>query len=88
MLAFPIPAISSDGTAKAVSGRDGQHDFDFNIGTWKTKINLLQHPLTGAKSWVEATGTVVVRKVWNGRANLEEIDADKQRIMWLGRSRT
>jgi hypothetical protein len=55
---------------------DGQHDFDFNLGTWHTHIKRLQHPLTGSNTWVEMQGTVVVRKVWDGRAELEEIEAD------------
>ena len=55
---------------------DGQHDFDFNVGTWKTHIKRLQQPLTGSDTWVELNGTVAVRKVWNGRAQLEEIEAD------------
>lgn len=32
---------------------DGQHDFDFNIGTWKTHIRRLLHPLSGSDEWVE-----------------------------------
>src|SRR5258708_22115604 len=56
--------------------RDGQHDFDFNIGTWKIHTRLLLHPLTGSNDWVDLNGTVHVRKVWNGRAQLEEIEAD------------
>ena len=53
---------------------DGQHDFDFAIGTWETHISRLQHPLTGSRIWAKVSGTVVVRKIWDGRANLEEID--------------
>ena len=56
--------------------RDGQHDFDFNVGIWKTHIKRLQHPLTGSTTWVELNGTVTVRKVWDGRALIEEIEAD------------
>jgi hypothetical protein len=56
--------------------RDGQHDFDFEIGTWKTHLRRLVHPLTGSTTWVEYEGTSVVRKVWNGRANLVELVAD------------
>lgn len=56
--------------------RDGAHDFDFEIGTWKTHLKRLLHPLTGSKSWVEYDGTTVVRKVWDGRANLVELVAD------------
>jgi len=56
--------------------RDGQGDFDFEIGTWKTHLRRLVHPLTGSTSWVEYDGTSVVRKVWGGRANLVELVAD------------
>jgi hypothetical protein len=56
--------------------RDGQHDFDFEIGTWKTHLWRLQHPLSGSNTWVEYDGTSVVRKVWNGRANLIELEVD------------
>ncbi len=56
--------------------RDGQHDFDFEIGTWKTHISRLQHPLTGSTTWIEYEGTSVVRKIWNGRANLVELQVD------------
>ena len=56
--------------------RDGQHDVDFEIGTWKTHLKRLMHPLTGSKNWVEYDGTTVVRKVWDGRANLVELVAD------------
>jgi hypothetical protein len=56
--------------------RDGQHDFDFEIGTWKTHVSRLLHPLTGSTTWVDYEGTAVVRKVWNGRANLVELEAD------------
>src|SRR5260370_32401151 len=60
----------------ASTQRDGQHDFDFEIGTWKTHLSRLLHPLTGSTTWVEYDGTTVVRKVWNGRANLLELTAD------------
>src|SRR5260221_14422270 len=56
--------------------RDGQHDFDFEIGTWKTHLRRLVHPLTGSTTWTEYDGTTVVHKVWNGRANLIELEAD------------
>ncbi len=56
--------------------RDGQHDFDFEIGTWKTHLRRLLHPLSGSSEWVEYDGTTVVRNVWNGRANLVELEVD------------
>lgn len=54
--------------------RDGQHDFDFEIGTWKTHLKRRLRPLTGSTTWVEYEGTTVVRKVWDGRANLVELE--------------
>lgn len=33
------------------------------------------HPLSGSTTWVELDGTVTTRKVWDGRANLEELEA-------------
>jgi hypothetical protein len=56
------------------SARDGQHDFDFEIGVWKTHLRRLVHPLSGSTTWVDYDGTTVVRKVWNGAANLVELE--------------
>ena len=60
----------------ALAQQDGQHDFDWEIGTWKTHLRRLQRPLSGSTTWVEYDGTTVVRKVWDGRANLVELKAD------------
>ena len=56
--------------------RDGQHDFDFEIGTWKTHVKRRVKPLTGSNTWVEMDGITTVKKVLNGRANLVELIAD------------
>jgi len=56
--------------------RDGQHDFDFETATWKTHLSRLLHPLSGSTTWAEYEGTIVVRKVQDGRANLVELQAD------------
>jgi hypothetical protein len=66
---------SKTNSPQAPTQRDGQHDFDFEIGTWKTHLSRLLHPLTGSTTWVEYEGTSVVRKVWNGSANLLELEA-------------
>jgi hypothetical protein len=63
-------------TQQIVATSDGEHDFDFEIGTWKTHLSRLLHPLTGSTTWVSYEGTTIVRKVWNGRANLLELDVD------------
>ncbi|HYL70093.1 MAG TPA: hypothetical protein VEY89_02175 [Candidatus Dormibacteraeota bacterium] len=55
--------------------RDGAHDFDWDLGTWKTHQRRLLHPLTGSTTWVEYQGSDVVRKIWDG-ANVGEVRAD------------
>ena len=67
---------SKSDSQQSLAVKDGQHDFDFGIGTWKTRLTRLSHPLTGSTTWIEYEGTTVVRKVWNGRANLAELEAD------------
>src|SRR5580704_8457878 len=71
--AFVSPcACAQESTA---TRRDGRHDFDFELGSWKTHLRRLVHPLTGSSTWNEYDGTSVVRKVWDGRANLLELEA-------------
>lgn len=64
------------GSPQAVTLRDGQHDFDFELGTWKIHLKRLEHRLAGSTTWVEFDGTSVTRKVWGGRADLEEFETD------------
>jgi hypothetical protein len=64
--------------------RDGQHDFDFNFGVWKTHIRRIADPFSGSGASLELNGTVTVRKVWGGRAALEEIEADGPQGHWEG----
>jgi hypothetical protein len=71
------PAKKPPPSAKApLPARDGQHDFDFEVGSWKIHLKQLQHPLTGSTSWVEFDGTSVTRHMWNGRAEIEEFETD------------
>lgn len=70
MLMLSLPTLAQD------PPRDGQKDFDWEIGTWKTHVRRRVRPLTGSNTWVEMNGTSVVRKVLNGRANLVELIAD------------
>ena len=75
-----VDAQSDSSSPKSVqqtsANRDGQADFDFEIGTWKTHLRRLLKPLTSSTTWAEYHGTTVVRKVWNGRANLVELEVD------------
>ncbi len=79
MQPFHVLAQQNSETAKVSvqpAERDGQHDFDFEIGTWKTHLRRLVHPLAGSTTWLEYDGTSIVRKIWNGSANLVELEAD------------
>jgi hypothetical protein len=68
-------ALTAD-TISSNARRDGQHDFDFEFGTWKTHLKRLAHPLTGSTTWAEYNGTSTIRKIWNGRANMVELEVD------------
>lgn len=63
-------------TETATQARDGQHDFDFELGSWKIHLKRRLHPLTGSNTWVEFDGTSVTRKVWDGRSQIEEFETD------------
>jgi hypothetical protein len=55
---------------------DGQHDFDFLFGSWKVHCRRLLHPLSGSNEWVMFEGTNVVHPMWDGRATVDEFEAD------------
>jgi hypothetical protein len=73
-------AQSASDTARMAKGapalRDGQHDFDVLFGKWKYHLKQLVNPLTGSKKWIEFDGTGSCRPVWNGRAQIDELDVD------------
>jgi hypothetical protein len=72
------PLLAQASSAASPTARGGQRDFDFEIGTWTTRLSRRLRPLTGSTTWVEYTGTTVVRRVWDGRANLVELEVDGQ----------
>jgi hypothetical protein len=78
VLIAPLPGLAQQTAPGAQSSAlpDGQHDFDFELGTWKTHIHRLLHPLSGSTTWTDYDGTSVVRKIWNGRANMVELEVD------------
>jgi hypothetical protein len=61
---------------KTATARDGQRDFDFELGSWKIHLKRLVNPLSGSTKWIEFDGTSVTRKVWDGRAQIEEFETD------------
>lgn len=67
--AAPAKRLASKSPSEAAE----QSGFDFEIGTWQTRLSRLQAPLTGATTWVKYEGTTVVSKALDGRANLAEL---------------
>ncbi len=78
--------LCADAASAAPIERDGSHDFDFSFGVWKTQIKRRVHPLSGSNDTIELNGTVSTRKVWGGRAQLEEIETDGPKGHWQGMS--
>jgi hypothetical protein len=76
LAASPLAAQESASPASPAPLRDGSHDFDFERGTWNLHIRRLLHPLTGSKDWVEYDGTKTDIPIWNGKANVAEVQAD------------
>ena len=74
-LFLSVLLLSLHAPSAAAQTRDGQHDFDFEIGSWVTSLSRLDKPLSGSTTWLEYSGTTVVRRVWNGKANLVELAA-------------
>ncbi|HMA01837.1 MAG: hypothetical protein ACM34L_01255 [Gemmatimonas sp.] len=58
--------------------RDGQRDFDFELGTWTIDVKRLQHPLSGSTTWTHPEGySHIVQKVWGGQASLAQLANDR-----------
>jgi hypothetical protein len=83
-LAQQTPGATTKDTASNATAHDGQHDFDFNFGVWRTHIRRLQKPLSGSGTWTTMEGTVTVLKIWDGQGQVEDIEADGQNGHWSG----
>lgn len=80
-LALSLPALAQQASATTcpatpAADRDGQKDFDWEIGFWTTHLKRLKNPLSGSTEWVEYRGTTDVRPVMGGRANLVELKVE------------
>jgi hypothetical protein len=56
------PKTGAQGTAE----RDGSHDFDALLGSWKYHLKRRMNPLTGSNTWVDYEGTGLCRKIYDG----------------------
>ena len=67
--AAPLQSASAE-----TAPRDGRHDFDWEIGTWTTKVRVLRNPLTGKPpEWAEFQGTSVVKPLMDRHWNFVEL---------------
>lgn len=70
------PAPAAPACQPAPASGDGQHDFDFEFGRWTAKLSRRLRPLTGSEDWVAYEGTSVVHPLWQGKANVGELDVN------------
>lgn len=71
-LAAGMMAVSPTGARPAQL--DGQRDFDWELGTWTTRVRVLRNPLSGEPPvWATYEGTSVVKPLMGGRANFVEL---------------
>lgn len=79
MLTASTSASASGDTSTAPSTspagvEDGQRDFDWEIGAWRTEVRVLADPLSDTEDeWLSFEGTSVVRPLLDRRANVVEL---------------
>jgi len=67
-------AFATSSGAPPRTNRPGAHDFDWEIGAWKTTVRVRTNPLSrDAPKWAEYAGTSVVKPLFDGRANFVEL---------------
>jgi hypothetical protein len=81
MTVLVLTATTSAGGASTTSptspaaNDDGQHDFDWELGKWRSDVRVLADPLSGsADEWLRFEGTTVVRPLMGRRANVVEFE--------------
>jgi hypothetical protein len=72
----PARTEPKGGLASGLASHEGSHEFDFEMGKWKTQTRRLLHPLTGSNEWSARTGITEISPVWGGKANLVHLYAD------------
>ncbi|HKF49173.1 MAG TPA: hypothetical protein VKB38_17575 [Terracidiphilus sp.] len=61
------PAVSQ-------SARDGGHDFDPLVGTWRFRLKRLDY--RGSNTWGDLDGTGACYKLWDDRAQMDTVELD------------
>jgi hypothetical protein len=77
-------ALAAQASSDPPAARDGSHDMDFNFGTWHTDIARTPDPFGDPGNVMHISGTVTVKPIWNGKGELEEIEAEGPKGHWEG----
>ncbi len=75
VLASAAVLHASQDTPKATQGRanlSGLHDFDFLVGDWRGHHRKLKEKLVNSHDWIEFDGTLSMRKLMDGYANVDD----------------
>jgi len=72
----PVPGVTTARVAARPALRDGSHDFDFEIGTWRVRHSRLLRPFTTSPEWVRFDGTSKASRIFNRGAVLVEMESD------------
>jgi hypothetical protein len=83
--ALPLAAslyFAPDARAAVPIMRDGSRDLDFDIGVWRAEITRFREPFADSNRPVHLQGTITVRPIWNGKAELEEIEVATANGQW------
>lgn len=57
-------------------GTGPEHGFDFNMGSWETRIRAVLNPLSSPRTWSSLQGTHVVYRVWDDWADIGQLEVD------------
>ena len=74
-LGFGLPAYASQDTPKSMQGTvdlSGLHDFDFLVGNWQVHHRKLKERLANSRDWDEFEGSLSMRKLMDGYANVDD----------------
>ena len=74
IVSLSIAAPGMTAPQPVTSERSDENDFDWELGSWKTRVRVLQNPLSGkAPVWAEYDGSSVVTPLMAGRANFVDL---------------
>ena len=75
LVLFATAASGNAAPTPASSIADGQRDFNWEIGTWRSTVQVLADPLSESPDeWLQFTGTSTVRPLQDRRANVVEFE--------------